>query len=75
MFLEPQTRTTLFKSGASIAAHYPDHLVPYFFYMHTGHEIARVEIPAWIARDDAAVTLVARMLLDQSIKGRAIRLF
>lgn len=70
MFLEPHTRTTLFKSGAPIAQLYPDHLVPYFFYMHTGHEIARIEIPAWIARDDAAVTLVARMLLDQSIKGR-----
>jgi len=70
MFLEPGTRTTLFKSGAPIIQHYPDHLVPYFFYMHTGHEIARIEIPAWIARDDAAVTLVARMLLDQSMKGR-----
>jgi hypothetical protein len=70
MYLEPQTRTALFKSGAPIAQLYPDHLVPYFFYLHTGHEIARIEIPAWIAHDEAAVTLVARMLLDQSIKGR-----
>lgn len=70
MFLEPGTRTTLFKSGAPIAQHYPDHLFPYFFYMHTGHEIARIEIPAWIARDDQSVALVASMLLDQSLKGR-----
>ena len=35
-----------------------------------GYEIARVEIPAWIARDDAKVDKVARMILDQSIKGR-----
>ena len=47
-----------------------NHLIPHFFYLHTGYEIARVEIPAWIASDDAAVSLVARMLLDQSIKGR-----
>lgn len=70
MYLEPGMRTTLFKSGAPIAECYPDHLIPYFFYLHTGHEIARVEIPAWIAQDEAATTLVARMLLDQSIKGR-----
>jgi hypothetical protein len=70
MYLEPHTRTTIFKSGAPIAKQYPDHLAPYFFYLHTGDEIARVEIPAWIALDEAAVTSVARMLLDQSIKGR-----
>jgi hypothetical protein len=70
MYLEPHTRTTIFKSGAPIAKHYPDHLAPYFFYLHTGDEIARVEIPAWIALDEAAVTSVTRMLLDQSVKGR-----
>ncbi len=70
MFLDPYSRSTIFQSGAPIAKQYPDHLVPYFFYLHTGHELARVEIPAWIAHDDEAVTLVARMLLDQSIKGR-----
>lgn len=69
-FLSPYCRTTIFKSGASIVAQYPDHLVPYFFYLHTGIEIVRIEIPAWIAHNDDAVTLVARMLLDQAIKGR-----
>jgi hypothetical protein len=70
MFLEPYCRTAIFKSGAPIAAQYPAHLVPYFFYLNTGDEVARVEIPAWIACDDDAVTLVARILLDQAIKGR-----
>lgn len=70
MFLSSHCRTTIFKSGAPIAKQYPDHLVPYFFYLHTGSEVARIEIPAWIACDDAAVNLVASMLLDQAIKGR-----
>lgn len=70
MFLEPYSRSTIFKTGAPVAKHYPDHLVPYFFYLHAGDEVARVEIPAWIAQDEDAVTLVARMLLDQTIKGR-----
>lgn len=69
-YLNPYTRTTIFKSGAPIAAHYPNHLVPYFFYLNTGDEIARIEIPEWIARDEDTVNLVARMLLDQAIKGR-----
>ncbi len=70
MFLSPYCRSTIFKSGSPIVDQYPHHLIPHFFYLHTGYEIARVEIPAWIASDDAAVSLVARMLLDQSIKGR-----
>jgi hypothetical protein len=69
-YLEPHERTTLFKNHAAISVHYPDHLKPYFFYLHVGQEIARIEIPAWIAQDEEKVAHVAAMVLDQAIKGR-----
>jgi hypothetical protein len=69
-FLEPYTRSIVFKNHASICQTYPDHLHPYFFYVHVGSEIGRVEIPAWIASDAASVNLIASIIIDQSIKGR-----
>lgn len=69
-FLEPYTRSIVFKNHASICQVYPDHLHPYFFYVHVGSEIGRVEIPAWIASDAQAVNLIASLIIDQSIKGR-----
>lgn len=68
-FLEPHTRSLVFKNNSSISDHYPDHLRPHFFYMHVGHEIGRVEIPAWIAADEEKVDTIAQILLDQSVKG------
>lgn len=68
-FLEPFERSTVFKSNAPICAEYPDQSTPYFFYLHVGHEIARIEIPAWIALDTAKTDEVARIILDQARKG------
>ena len=68
-FLEPYERSTAFKSNAQIGELYPDHLAPYFFYLHVGHEIARIEIPAWIAHDEDKLGIVAQIMLDQAAKG------
>lgn len=68
-FLQPYQRSTVFASQVSIAHDYPADVAPYFFYLHVGTEIGRVEIPAWIARDDAKVDMVARIILDQCVKG------
>lgn len=68
-FLKPFERTTVFKSNAPICAEYPDRLAPYFFYLHVGHEIARIEIPEWIAQDSNYTDTIARIMLDQAIKG------
>jgi hypothetical protein len=69
-FLQSHTRSIVFKSNAKIGASYAPHLVPHFFYMDVGAEIARIEIPAWIAQDEQKVNLVAQIILNQSIKGR-----
>jgi hypothetical protein len=67
--LEPYTRSIVFSNHSSISSYYPSHLRPFFFYLHTGNEIGRVEIPAWIAQDNAMVDFVAQIVIDQCIKG------
>lgn len=68
-FLKPHSRSIVFKSNAKIGASYAPHLVPHFFYMDVGAEIARIEIPAWIAQDEQKIATVAQIILNQSIKG------
>lgn len=68
-FLQEGQRTIVFKNHAKISGEYPDAVQPHFFYLHVGQEVGRVEIPAWIARDEQLVDRVAAMILDQSKKG------
>lgn len=69
-FLHEGQRSRVFKSGSSIVESYPDHLKPYFFYLHVGQEVGRVELPAWIALDDDKTNYIAAVIYDQSVKGR-----
>ena len=67
--LEPNTRSIVFSNHSSISGYYPSHLRPFFFYLHTGNEVGRVEIPFWIAQDEGAVNVIAQAVIDQCIKG------
>lgn len=69
-FLEPYHRTILMKSNSPIIKDYPLHLRPWFFYLNVGKEIVRVEVPAWVARDETLLDTVCSVCLDQAIKGR-----
>ena len=69
-FLTPCTRTIVFKHRSKFCDLYPPHLRPYFFYLHVGSEVARVELPAWIALEPGYVDIIASMILDNSLKGR-----
>jgi len=68
-FLKPHERTIVFANNAPISQAYPDHLRPYFFYINVGDEIARIELPAWIAREQILVDMVATIMCDQAAKG------
>lgn len=68
-FLTPHTRTIVFANHAEITGHYPSYLRPHFFYLHVGSEIARIEIPAWVAENDQLVDTIASIILDQVFKG------
>ena len=41
-----------------------------FFYLNTGWEVARVEVPPWVAGDPVLLKLVHACVLDQARKGR-----
>ena len=68
-FLKPFSRTILFKNHSTITKQYPPYLHPHFFYLHVGNEIARVEIPAWIAQSVERVNIISRIIIDQCVKG------
>ncbi len=67
--LEPGQRSTLFASASHIIAQYPDHLKPWFCYLHVGDEVVRLEVPAWVAHDEVLVARVCKIVLDQAEKG------
>lgn len=68
-FLDPYERTAVFESHASICAAYPTHLKPYFLYLHVQDEIARLEVPAWVANDYEMVEIITKAVVDQVKKG------
>lgn len=68
-FLKEGQRTTLFTHNSQLADKYPAHLRPCFVYMHVGDEIARIEVPNWIAQDNELLNRVLRIIMDQCKKG------
>ena len=42
----------------------------HFFYMRVGRELARVELPQWVAENSAQVDLVHTLLYDQCARGQ-----
>lgn len=67
--LQPGERTILLASQSPIVDLYPSPLKPYFFYLNVGSEIARIELPQWIAEDMALVDQVTALIMDQVGKG------
>ena len=65
----PGERGAVFESSwAASRDHYGAHRI-HLFYLNVGSEIARVEVPEWVARDSAALDLVQAVLLDQCVRG------
>ncbi len=69
LFLHERQRTQVFTHRSSAAKEYPDHLRPCFVYYHTGLELARVEMPTWVAQDDQVREQVLGIIQDQADKG------
>jgi NurA domain len=62
-------RSAVFCSGSKILREYEARHRIAFFYMHTGREVARVEIPAWVADDPVLLALTHTLCYDQALKG------
>jgi len=62
-------RSPAFLSGSRfMQKHYREHQI-YFFYLRLEEEVARVEIPSWVAEDKGLLTLVHALVLDQCRRG------
>ncbi len=67
--LESGERSALFISTSKIARErYGAHLV-YFFYLKVGDEVARIEIPQWVAENKELLNLTHSLVLDQCQRG------
>jgi len=65
--LAPGERTGLFMSRSEILKQYPAAIR--FFYLNVGREVARVEVPAWVAQDRDLLDRVHAIVYDQAQKG------
>ncbi|MDI6715741.1 MAG: DNA double-strand break repair nuclease NurA [Actinomycetota bacterium] len=66
--LKDGERSSLFESSSEILKAYGDEKV-FFFYLNVGREIARIEVPGWVARNKEALNLLHAICLDQANKG------
>jgi hypothetical protein len=67
--LQPGQRSAVFGSQSKILKQYdPIHRIR-FFYLHTGREVARVEIPDWVAEDAELLDRTHALCYDQTQKG------
>lgn len=67
-YLDPGQRGPLYRSSANILESYREHRV-YFCYVHVGAEVARVEMPEWVALDDTLRNAALEMVITQVQKG------
>ena len=66
--LQPGQRSALWRSSARILDLYGDHAI-YFCYVHVGTEIARIDLPAWVAENSALLDQSLGLMLAQVEKG------
>jgi hypothetical protein len=67
--LAPGERSCLFASRSKVVReHYGEHAI-HFFYLRVDDEIARVEVPGWVAKEAELVGLTHSLVLDQCKRG------
>ncbi|WP_017655826.1 DNA double-strand break repair nuclease NurA [Fortiea contorta] len=68
MQLKPGQRGPLWRSNTPILELYGEQII-YFCYVHVGTEIARIEIPAWVAENSQMLDESLGLMLAQVQKG------
>ncbi len=62
-------RSAVFKSRSSVLNKYGAHWIC-FFYVNVGQEIARVEVPLWVAENPTMLNTVHSVVVNQAEKGQ-----
>ncbi|WOB43301.1 DNA double-strand break repair nuclease NurA [Thermoleptolyngbya oregonensis NK1-22] len=68
LLLQPGERSPLWRSSSRILELYGPHHV-YFCYVNVGAEIARIDLPQWVAEDKALLNSALSLTLAQVEKG------
>ena len=67
--LGPGERSDVYRTNSSVSREfYGPHRI-YFYYINTGDEIARIEVPEWVARDEKLLATSHTLILDQCKRG------
>ena len=68
-FLDKGHRSSVFISNSPVVSkNYQGHGI-HFFYVNAGEEIGRVEVPSWVAENEASLELVHSLIIDQCRRG------
>ena len=68
--LEPGWRSPVYRTNSSVPREsYGEHQV-FFYYLNCGDEIARVEVPQWVAEDEGLLAQGHSLILDQCRRGQ-----
>ena len=67
--LEPGERSGVFASTSRLVEDYYRGHGVHFFYIHAGEEIGRIEVPSWVAEDEALLGLAHTLVVDQCRRG------
>jgi len=68
--LNRRERSAVFVSQSSVVRKYYGVHQVYFFYLRLDEEIARVEIPKWVATNEGLLNLTHSLILDQCQRGQ-----
>ena len=69
--LDPGWRSPIYRTTSSVPReNYGDEQQVYFYYLHAGEEIARIEVPRWVAQDERLLDLGHSLILDQCQRGQ-----
>ncbi len=64
-------RSPVYLTNSSISRqHYSDRQQVHFYYLNVGEELARVEVPRWVAQDETLLALGHSLILDQCQRGQ-----
>ena len=64
-------RSPVYRTNSSVPReNYGDEQQVYFYYLHAGEEIARIEVPAWVGQNERLLDLGHSLILDQCQRGQ-----
>ena len=62
-------RSPIYRTNPQAAQEYYGEHQVYFYYLQSGEEIARVEVPRWVAQDEKLLSLGHSLIVEQCCKG------